>query len=490
MIIGAMLVKNEAGRWLRTVLEQMKAVCDRIVVVDDRSTDNTRDICREYGADVYVSEKSYWGTDELKQRKRLWKLATEKAGDGGWILCLDADETFAQGHIEKLPAIVANAESIGLDAIGFNLFDMWDEEHYRDDSWWTAHKRQWIMCMRYHEGVDYKWRETALHCGRFPLVDTWPVKSGLHLQHWGWSRAEDRRVKYERYMRADPKGEFGVMAQYKSILDETPNLVPFKRKLRVLIGAPVRQDPDIFQEYIKSLDNLDTEGLEVDRLFIIHNSPDLIQYIRDKDIYVDFQPDQSEEYVKNEYTHYWTDGNLGHVIFMKNNLLGYTLEHGYDYFLLVDSDLILHPNTLQQLLSAQKSIVANVFWTKFKPELREAPNAWDYDQYNFLQGNPESWRVPGLYSVGMSGACILISKEAILAGVNYNPIYNLSFRGEDRTFCVRAAALGIEIFLDTHYPCKHLYRRSEYEDYKKEGGYDGFKANYGTDNRACDTGGG
>ena len=130
-------------------------------------------------------------------------------------------------------------------------------------------------------------------------------------------------------------------------------------------------------------------------------------------------------------------------------------------FLLVDSDLILHPDTLKQLLSKKKDLVAEIFWTKFFANKSEAPNAWDFDQYGFAE-SPERWRKPGLYPVGnvRGGACILISKQAILAGCNYNPIYNTSLKGEDRTFCTRAAALGLQIWLDTHYPCKHLYRRN------------------------------
>jgi len=70
-------------------------------------------------------------------------------------------------------------------------------------------------------------------------------------------------------------------------------------------------------------------------------------------------------------------------------------------------------------------------------------------------------KVPGVYTVGGLGACTLISKRAIQAGVNFKEIYNISFMGEDRHFCIRAVALGFELFVDTHYPAFHIYRLSD-----------------------------
>lgn len=70
-------------------------------------------------------------------------------------------------------------------------------------------------------------------------------------------------------------------------------------------------------------------------------------------------------------------------------------------------------------------------------------------------------KLPGLYEVGGLGACTLISRYAMLAGVNFEPIKNLSFWGEDRHFCVRAAAIGIPLYVDTYVPAYHIYRESD-----------------------------
>lgn len=104
------------------------------------------------------------------------------------------------------------------------------------------------------------------------------------------------------------------------------------------------------------------------------------------------------------------------------------------------------------------------------------PQVWLYDEYSMVhKESPEvlndtevnkrynnfiqQLRKPGIYEVGGLGACTLISKQAIDKGVNFTKIYNSSFWGEDCHFCIRAAALGLKLYVDTNYPAYHIYRR-------------------------------
>lgn len=227
-IIGAMLVRNESDRWLTTVLSQMHFVCDDLVVLDDSSTDDTVSICRRYTDDVHESPESLWGRNELVQRQRLWCLATQSARHGDWILCLDADEIFADGDPEQLKMLLHFRHIKDADSLGFVLHDMWTDSHYRSDHLWTAHTRLWPMAVKYDAERQYIWHESALHCGRFPRnAATALWATNFRLKHMGWSRPADRRAKYQRYLAADPDGKFGIMEQYASILDPHPNLVEF-----------------------------------------------------------------------------------------------------------------------------------------------------------------------------------------------------------------------------------------------------------------------
>jgi len=226
---------------------------------------------------------------------------------------------------------------------------------------------------------------------------------------------------------------------------------------RILIGAPVRQDEETFVKYLKSLRNLNTEGLQVDFFFILHNSENLAKHLEPQqyELY-----ESNNEYIKND-THVWTNENLKDVIIMKNALIRKALIGKYDYFFLVDSDLILHEDTLQHLIKQEKHIISEIFWTRWTTERDEEPNAWQYDFYSFHDLDKiKDWRIKGVYEVGGTGACILIKSEVLESFVNYNPIKNISFSlWEDRAFCIRASVAGFKIYLDTNYPATHLYRR-------------------------------
>lgn len=228
-LIGMMLVRNEAGRFLEKVLAQMTAVCSRVYVLDDGSEDDTVAICRRYGAVVEINEIPLWEKNEQQARQKLWEMAAAGARPDDWILCLDADETI--DRIDGLREFLENVSQNypARDGLAFKLYDMWSPTHYRDDRLWSAHNRAWVMAVKFDPRRPYRWNQRALHCGRFPVnAVTGYVMSPLRIQHWGWSDPEFRRFKYERYLRVDPQGIYGSMEQYQSIMDPDPVLVEFE----------------------------------------------------------------------------------------------------------------------------------------------------------------------------------------------------------------------------------------------------------------------
>lgn len=251
-------------------------------------------------------------------------------------------------------------------------------------------------------------------------------------------------------------------------------------KKRILIASPVRQKKKILKEFLESLTLLDTTELELDFAFIDDNNEHnlLTDFARDKDNVRVFPGKSRDSYLCNEETHYWQEDLIWKVAAFKNRFLSMALEEGYDYLFLVDSDLYLHPQTISHLASLDKDIISEVFWTKWTPELDPLPQVWVTDNYSFYhvrrnetlsekEKNQRSMDFvkmlskPGTYKVGGLGACTLISRKALSMGVSFNEIYNISFPGEDRHFCIRAVALGLELYADTHYPPFHIYRESE-----------------------------
>lgn len=262
---------------------------------------------------------------------------------------------------------------------------------------------------------------------------------------------------------------------------------------KILIGSPVNQKKEILSEFLQSIQELETNSLHVDYMFIDNNEdPDSSK------ILVDFKDKQHDhcillksynidQYVCDNQTHYWKERIIWKVAGMKDLIIEYAKVKEYDYIFLIDSDIVLHPETLTQLISAKKEIITNIFWTKWQPDTIEMPQVWISDEYSLYkkrtleQQSDEDvarqvykflamLRQPGVYEVGGLGACTLISRKALLGGVSFKEINNLSFWGEDRHFCIRAVALGYSLFVDTRQPAYHIYREEDLagvEEYKK-----------------------
>jgi glycosyltransferase involved in cell wall biosynthesis len=229
-IVSGLLVRNEEGRYLESVLQEVWKVSNRVMVLDDFSEDNTAKICERYGCEIDSYNHSLWGKDEVVRRMQLFKQCKEVCSHGDYIMIIDADEIPTNIHLlpeflmqltDKYPAVYGS--------VGFRLFDMWNQSQYRDDKYWQAHSKIWEFLIRYDSNAEYGWRKTALHCGRFPVSPGRQVflMNEIKIKHMGWATEGDRVVKYDRYMNYDSDGKYGEIEQYKSILDDTPHLEVF-----------------------------------------------------------------------------------------------------------------------------------------------------------------------------------------------------------------------------------------------------------------------
>lgn len=252
---------------------------------------------------------------------------------------------------------------------------------------------------------------------------------------------------------------------------------------KVLVGSPIRQKPAILAKFLQSLINLEKTNLSLDFLLVDDNDQEeAIKLLNE------FSPDNSKVYISkgdklNQYqcdenSHYWQEQLIWKIAEYKDYIITFAKEQNYDFLFLIDSDLVLHPQTLVHLISTEKDIISEIFWTKWKPDLPPLPQVWVSDQYNLfyryrnqelsqdeansrINGFLQCLKIPGIYEVGGLGACTLISQKALQSGVSFQEIKNLSFWGEDRHFCIRANALGFKLYVDTHYPAYHIYRESE-----------------------------
>ncbi|GBF74543.1 hypothetical protein PA598K_02895 [Paenibacillus sp. 598K] len=252
---------------------------------------------------------------------------------------------------------------------------------------------------------------------------------------------------------------------------------------RVLIASPIRQSPDILERFLRSLRLLERGDLNISFMFIDDNDDPLSRMLlqhfvhQEPQTFIQYAAAQ-DIYHRDENTHYWNDHLVWKVAAFKDQILEQARDMGCDYVFLVDSDLLLEPETLLHLIKADQPIVAEIFWTRWQPDAMAQPQVWmlnEYSQWEQARGESlteeekavrtfnflEKMRSPGLYQVGGLGACTLIRSDALHKGVSFAAIPNLTFWGEDRHFCVRAAALGIPMYVDTHYPAFHIYRDTD-----------------------------
>ena len=266
------------------------------------------------------------------------------------------------------------------------------------------------------------------------------------------------------------------------------------KKVRVLLGSPIRQEPVILKAFLDSLCSLEKDNISLDYFFIDDNDDSssrdfLFSFSKETEANVIIeQGNKGDVYIRGEDTHHWKENLVWKVAEYKNKIIEYCKQEGYDYLFFIDSDIVLHPKTLSHLISTNKDIISEIFWTKWHKGSIELPQVWLYDHYSLVPkmrlenidqaesdkryiGFIELLRKPGIYEVGGLGACTLISKYALIAGVNFKEIYNISFWGEDRHFCIRAVALGLKLFVDTTYPAYHIYRKEDIsgvEAYKRK----------------------
>jgi hypothetical protein len=251
---------------------------------------------------------------------------------------------------------------------------------------------------------------------------------------------------------------------------------------RVLIASPVNQHPAILKEFAASLLNLELKGVCASFLFIEDNYQEesreilsrLAGQLGGEILMVQSKPDD----YRKELGHAWTPARITKVTEFRNRILDHAREKDYDSLFMVDSDLMLHPKTLIHLMTQKKDIVSEIYWTSWTPGSRPFPQVWQCDNYTQClpgqQDQPylsrtyqglkdfhESLKKPGIYKVGGLGGCTLMSRAVLKSPVSYSKIPNLSFLGEDRHFCVRAAVLGFELYVDTCYPAFHLYRLAD-----------------------------
>lgn len=219
----ATIVKNEADRFLPRALECWTAVSDRIVAVDNGSTDATSDILSDSGAEVHAFETPMDGKEHLA-RAFLWGKALESTPDGDWIVWLDADQCVAGDFRPDLAQTERNRAV-------FRVYDLWTPTAYRSDAWWRV--RPWWQAVRMCEKAreaTWTWPDRGWHSGHVPMNAAsmfgvaHEVRDDCSVLHYGYATPELRERHAAAYEARKDVLTDAELFHARTITDHCPRL--------------------------------------------------------------------------------------------------------------------------------------------------------------------------------------------------------------------------------------------------------------------------
>jgi len=225
---------------------------------------------------------------------------------------------------------------------------------------------------------------------------------------------------------------------------------------KVLICAPVRNREYIIKEYLQGILELDYPRCLISIYWIVNDSSDstlqILNEFRDnnisnyKDIKIDTinfgAPEDARTSIRRKATFYT-------LATLRNKLLEYFLTTDNEYLFSIDSDIIVKPNILRQLLSDNKDVISAYVCNEIRKGKRgNALTVFETEiqdeQGNKIKGSShiDASTMPEMFKCDLTGACYLIKRAVIESGVRY--AYGLA--GEDMPFCLDVKKNGFEMF--------------------------------------------
>lgn len=239
MIIGCLRIKNEA-RWIERSIRSFLPLCDRVLVFDDHSTDNTVEICESIpGVTVYHSP--FQGLNECRDKGWLLEKATPLRPS--WLCFWDGDEILAPGHQEPLKEAMAGPWG----CLSLRIVYLWNDEHTaRVDGVYGDFCRESIFRPN---GARFIPRRAGanFHCGNVPAGNriNKRVLHDVHLLHTGYMHQEDRIRKYGWYREQDPNNAVEDGYRHMVVGDLFPSDAVFR------YGGPLKLQPVLASEPVR-----------------------------------------------------------------------------------------------------------------------------------------------------------------------------------------------------------------------------------------------
>ncbi len=148
-----------------------------------------------------------------------------------------------------------------------------------------------------------------------------------------------------------------------------------------------------------------------------------------------------------------------HVTLARNILLENFLKTDSEYALFIDSDMILPPNTLEELLSHDKDVISALYLRKAPPYYPVCMKSIGEEKYEIITQLPESSE----FEVDATGlGCFLVKREVIEKVAKTKPVFtmenkpDLRVKSEDTIFCEKIKKAGYKIWVSRKATAGHF----------------------------------
>jgi hypothetical protein len=217
--------------------------------------------------------------------------------------------------------------------------------------------------------------------------------------------------------------------------------------VRVTIGCPIRTREWVMPRWFAHTE-LAAQSAGVDTEYVFVGAADdptrkvIEEHCPTTHTYVDTQ-----ERVQPDRGHYWSPVEYRHMVSMRNFLLGAVRQTEPDYFLSLDSDILLHEDALANMLETIQTgswdAVGGKTWMT---------EAWDACSYIIIINSHGQYRpnVDTVIPVDVIMAIKLMSPEAL--AVNY--VFDTD--GEDVGWSRAATARGLKLAFDGRVCSRHV----------------------------------
>lgn len=230
-VMALLPFRNEA-HVLPSYLSTVVPLVEKIIAIDDGSTDSSGEIMKRAGADVYSwdKERMKFGWAELSIRQKLLELGREAGGTHFFVL--DADETFTRPFIKVSNKVLQQLEP------GQKILMQWlaiwkSVDHYRDDnSVWSNNYKDFIFRDDGKSNYPEIWMHTPRTPGRFANHDQDLMlnpKYGavMHFQFSNWDTFQIKQCwcRMSEHIK-DSSITQDINNKYKITLDDDATVTP------------------------------------------------------------------------------------------------------------------------------------------------------------------------------------------------------------------------------------------------------------------------